>query len=203
MFVNRSQSGARNGRLAIGALGLALLCAGALPATAGNDGRKGTSGAMELQIPVGPRGTALGGSAVSDVDGVEAIFWNPAGLGSLEGTEALFSHTTYFADQKLNFASVATRLGDFGVVGLNVKVLSVGDIIVTTEEAPDGTGDVISPTFTVFGLSLARQFTDRVLFGGTVNVVNERIINNTASGIAFDFGVQYMTGWKGLKLGWP
>jgi hypothetical protein len=203
MYVNRSHSSRRGSRgLAIGALaGLALLCVGSLPALAGNEGRKGTSGALELQIPVGPRGTALGGSVVGDVDGVESIFWNPAGLGSLEGTEAMFTHTSYFADQKVNFASVATKLGDFAVIGLNVKVLSIGDIIVTTEDAPDGTGDVLSPTFAVFGLSLARQFTDRVLFGGTMNLVNERILNNTASGIAFDFGVQYLTGWRGLRLG--
>ncbi|HYM82261.1 MAG TPA: PorV/PorQ family protein [Candidatus Limnocylindria bacterium] len=200
--MNRSQTSGRAVRgLAIGALtGLVLLCAAA-PVWAGNEGRKGTSGAHELRLPVGPRGSALGGSVVGDVTGVESIFWNPAGLGALEGTQALFSHTQYFAEQKLNFAAVATQLGGFGVIGLNVKVLSIGDIIVTTEDAPEGTGDVISPTFTVLGLSLARQFTDRVLFGGTVNLVNERILNTTASGVAFDLGVQYLTGWRGLKLG--
>jgi hypothetical protein len=203
MFVIRSHSSGREllalARCALA--GLALLTALAGAAWAGNEGRKGTSGAHELAIPVGPRGTALGGTVVGDVDGVEAVFWNPAGLSTLEGTQALFSHTQYFADMKLNYAAVATRMGDFGVVGLNAKVLSIGDLIVTTEDAPDGTGEIISPTFTVLGLSLARQFTDRVMFGGTINLVNERILNTSASGVAFDFGVQYVTGWRGLKLG--
>lgn len=203
MFVIRSHTGGREraSRERDQLAGLALLSALAGAAWAGNDGRKGTSGAHELSIPVGPRGSALGGSVVGDVDGVEAVYWNPAGLGSLEGTQALFSHTTYFADMKLNYAAVAARLGDFGVIGFNAKVLSIGDIIVTTEDAPEGTGEIISPTFTVLGVSLARQFTDRVMFGGTINLVNERILNTTASGVAFDLGVQYSTGWRGVKLG--
>src|SRR5262245_29586236 len=43
-------------------------------AYAGSDGRKGTAGASELQIPVGARSTALGGTVVSDVTGIEAMF---------------------------------------------------------------------------------------------------------------------------------
>jgi hypothetical protein len=52
----------------------------------------------------------------------------------------------------------------------------------------------------VIGLSWARQFTDRVLFGGTANVVTERIASVSANGVAFDFGVQYLTGWNGPAL---
>jgi hypothetical protein len=178
---------------------LTLLVSGS--AWAGSEERKGTGGAYELKIPVGPRGTALGGAAVGDVEGIESIFWNPAGLSTLEGTEALFSHTTYFADQKLNFAAIATKVGGSTVIGFNAKVLSIGQIFVTTEDAPEGTGDIITPTFSVLGLSVARQFTDRVRAGVTVNYVNERIIDNSAGGVALDFGVQYLAGWRGVKLG--
>ncbi|HET7224884.1 MAG TPA: PorV/PorQ family protein [Candidatus Eisenbacteria bacterium] len=182
-------------------LGLALIVAAAGPAFAGSEERKGTNGAFELQIPVGARGTALGGALGSDVSGVESIFYNPAGLGLTQTTEALFTHTAYFADQKLNYAAVATKLGNFGVLGFSAKVLSVGDVIVTTEDQPEGTGEIADPTFIVLGGSYGRQFTDRVTFGFTVNYVNENILNTTASGVAFDFGVQYLTGWNGLKFG--
>src|SRR5512137_2251626 len=87
-------------RLSILALVLVLLAGVAVPALAGSNGRKGTAGAPELSIAVGPRGTALGGAVVSDVTGVESMFWNPAGLGTLTKTEAMFSHTQYFADMK-------------------------------------------------------------------------------------------------------
>jgi len=183
--------------LVLACLGLAL--AGA--AWAGSSQRLGTSGASELLIPVGPQGTALGGTAVSDADGVEAMFWNPAGLGGMEGTQALFSHTSYIADMKLNYAGAATRVGTMGTLGIAAKVLSIGDIPVTTEAEPDGTGEVIQPTFATIGVTWAKQFTDRVKFGTTVNVVSEHVLDNAATGLAFDFGVQYDTGWRGLKMG--
>lgn len=189
-------------RLVIRALVLlALLSWTAAPAFAGSDQRKGTDGAQELRLPVGPRGSALGGAVVGDASGVEALFWNPAGLAGLQKTEAMFSHTQYFADQKLNYAAIGANLGGFGNLGFNAKVLSIGDVIVTTEDAPEGTGEIATPTFTILGITWAKQFTDRVAFGATANYVNEKIINQTASGVAFDFGVQYATGWNNLKLG--
>ena len=183
-------------------VGLLALAAGWVgPAYAGSNERKGTAGAQELLMGVGPRGTALGSAVTADASGVEAMFWNPAGLGTVKGTEAMFSHTGYFADQKLNYAAVASHVGGAGVLAFDAKVLSIGDIIVTTEDAPEGTGQILNPTFTVLGLGYARQFTDRVLFGGVVHYVNEQIANASASGLAFDFGVQYTTGWNGLQFG--
>jgi hypothetical protein len=184
------------------ASGLALLLAcAASSAWAGSQERKGTGGATELRLPVGPRGSALGSPVVADVSGVEALFWNPAGVANMEGTEVLFSHTSYIADMDINWAAVAVNLKRFGVLGFQAKVLSIGDIIVTTEDAPEGTGEIIDPTFTVLGVTYARRFTDRVLFGGTLDYVNERIMESTARGLAVDLGVQYFTGWHGLKFG--
>lgn len=179
----------------------ALLASVAMSAFAGSEGRTGTAGATELTIPVGARGSALGGAVASDVRGIEAMFYNPAGLAALGGTDVLVSHESYFADMKVNYAGAATKLGGLGVIGVSAKVLSIGDILVTTENAPEGTGEVLTPTFTVMGVTWARQFTDRVNFGGTVNLVSENIVDNKASGMAFDFGVQYSTDWHGFGLG--
>lgn len=168
---------------------------------AGSSERTGTSGANELRIEVGPRSTALGGTTVADVAGAEALFWNPAGLAGLGGTQAYFTHVNYIADMKLNYFAIATRAGDFGEIGFSAKVLGVGDILVTTEQAPDGTGDVLSPTFTTLGLTYARRFTDRVRFGATGQVISEKVGQVGASGVGFDFGFQYDTGYRGLTFG--
>jgi hypothetical protein len=174
-----------------------------LPSTmawSGSDERKGTSGAGELLIPVGPRTSALGIAGASDVVGAEATFWNPAGLAPMEGTEALFSHTQYFADMQVNYAAAATQLGALGTLGFSAKVLSVGDVIVTTEQAPEGTGEILNPTFTVLGISWARTFSDRVSFGSTVNFVSEQVSSLSAHGVAFDFGARFDPGWRGMQL---
>ena len=189
-------------RLMTRVVGVTLLLSLAMSsAWAGSDGRKGTNGANELLIPVGPRGSALGDAVSSDVSGAEALYWNPAGLANLDGSEALFSHTNYFADMKVNYMAAAVKAGNLGNLGFSAKVLSVGDVIITTEAAPDGTGEIATPTFTVLGVSWARSFTDRVSFGATTNFVSENVLSMHASGMAFDFGVQYDTGWRGLKLG--
>ena len=81
MTVQQSMKGDRTmSRVIIRSLGLAALLALAVTsAWAGSDERKGTSGAAELTIPVGPRGSAMGASVASNIVGAEAIFWNPAG----------------------------------------------------------------------------------------------------------------------------
>jgi len=183
---------------AASALLLAVL-AGA--AGAGSSERQGTSGANELRIPVGPRGTALGGSTVADASGPEALFWNPAGLATLTQTDAYFSHLSYIADMSVSYFALVTKAGSFGNIGFSAKMLSVGDVIVTTEAAPEGTGEILSPTFATLGLTYARQFTDRVRFGTTLQFVNETVAQARARGVAFDFGFQYDTGLNGPVFG--
>lgn len=170
-------------------------------AWAGSIERIGTNGAPELLISVGPRSNALGGNAVGDVKGSEALYWNPAGLAVLNGTEAFFTHLTHIGETNVNYFSIATRAGNFGNLGLSAKVFDVGDVIVTTEQAPDGTGEILSPTFATIGASYARQFTDRVRFGATVQFVNEAVLEARARGVAFDFGFQYDTNEHGLVFG--
>src|SRR6266542_4586036 len=93
---------------ALVALALALGVPG--QARAGSDERKGTGGALELRLPVGPRGSALGPPVVADASGIDALFWNPAGLATIERTDVDCSHTQYIADRKINFAAMGTRI---------------------------------------------------------------------------------------------
>jgi len=170
---------------------------------AGSDRRIGTAGAQELRIPVGSRGTALGGAIAADAVGTDAIFYNPAGVALIEGTEAMFSNLQYFADMDLNYFAVTKSIEDFGSIGISAKVLSVGDIVKTTENASTvtGTGEIFSPTMSVIGLTYSRILTDRVAFGVTGMYINESIDLVSASGVAFDFGINYDTKWRGLTLG--
>jgi hypothetical protein len=183
--------------LAVGLVAALLLAS----ATAyGSADRLGSAGAQELRIPVGAREVAIGGAVVADAAGAAALFWNPAGAGNTVNTEILFSHQPYIADMNVEYVAVNTPTG-IGTIGASVKVLSVGEMLVTTEAAPEGTGETTSPTMSVLGLTYSRAMTDRVLFGVTAMYVNETILRESAKGVAFDFGFQYHPGWRGLKLG--
>jgi hypothetical protein len=181
---------------------LAILTLITGPVWAGSLGRIGTAGAPELRLPVGARSIALSGADLAMVSGAEALFYNPAGIvATSHKTEALFSNTQYIANMHVNFVGLTQSVGDWGSIGVSAKVLSIGDIVQTTESAPDGTGETFSPTFSTIGLTYGKAMTDRVNFGGTLYYISEKILQETAAGAAFDFGFQYDTGVHGTKLG--
>jgi hypothetical protein len=180
---------------------IVLLAVSLTSVYAGNERRIGTAGAQELRIPVGARGTALGGAVVANVTGVEAIYWNPAGLASLAGTEAMFSYQPYLADIDINFAGVATRIEDFGTIAASAKIVSIGDMEETTNEYPDGTGRIFSPTLSVISVAYSRIMTNRVSFGVTGKFIHEKIFEVSATGVAFDVGFIYDPGWQGFSVG--
>lgn len=164
--------------------------------------RKGTAGAQELAIPIGSRATSLGGSVIADVYGLESIYWNPAGASSIKSVEAMFSYLDYIADMKFTFGAVGANVPGFGTISVSARILSIGDIIVTTEDIPMGTGDILSPNFTTLGITYSRQMTDRIYFGTSINLINERISQMNAQGWCMDFGFQYVPGLiRGLKIG--
>jgi hypothetical protein len=173
-----------------------------MTAVSANKDRIGTAGAQELLVPVGGRGVAFGGSSMLFTSGVEALYWNPAGLSRIEhGTEALFSHMSYIADINVNYGAVAVQAGDFGTLGFALKNISFGDIPLTTELYPDGTGDTYSPTFLTLGVSYSKLLTDRISVGLTATLVTEKILSTSASDLAFDVGIQYRNlGVQGLQL---
>ena len=162
--------------------------------------KMGTAGATELRIPVGTRSTGMAGAVAADVSGTDALFWNPAGAVGIEGTEAVLTYRSYIADMYITYVAVASRFS-YGAIGVNAKVLSLGDIYVTTESAWDGTGEVYSINIPVLGLTYAIDLTDRVYFGITGMYFNEKIMDTQASGLAFDLGFQYIVPWRTLKLG--
>ncbi len=154
--------------------------------------RIGTNAASELLIPVGARYIGMGGAALAMVQGIEAIYWNPAGLALSDYTaDAMFSHMSYIADMNVNYVAVGAKFGGFGSLGFSIKALDIGDINVTTEEFPDGTGATFSPQFIIGGLTYSRALTDRISVGATINIINEDIDRVSARGFAFNVGVQY------------
>jgi hypothetical protein len=179
----------------------AVLLAPASLANAGGLDRVGTAGAQELRIPVGAASVAIGGSAVALGNGLGNMFYNPASLAAVDENQALVSYSSYLADSKVNYGAVSTKIGSAGNLAFSVKVLNVGDIIVTTEAAPEGTGEILNPNFAVLGVTYGRRMTDRVLLGISGAYVSEKIAEVSANGFAVDLGVQYDTGWRGLRFG--
>lgn len=170
----------------------------------GGQNRAGTAGAPELRIPVGARYLAMVGSPIATVNGLEAIYWNPAGVDfTPNSASALFSYRSYIADMNMSYLAISGRLGDIGSVGLSFRSLNIGEIDVTTMDQPDGTGQIVNPGYFIIGLTYSKQLTDRIGVGINFNFVNETIDRVSASTFCFDAGVQYkdVLDVRGLALG--
>jgi hypothetical protein len=139
---------------------------------------------------------------ISSITGVEAMYWNPAGLSLMNTqTQVMASHMKYIADIDINYVAGAVDLGSMGVLGASLKTMSFGEELVTTLESPSGTGETWSPTYLTSSITYARKMSDKILFGTTVKVIYEQILTMSATGFAFDFGLQYLAGKSGLKFG--
>lgn len=171
---------------------------------AGGGKRNGTGGANELLIPVGVRGIALSGSNISNSFGIESLHWNPAGLSKTShSVEATFSYMSHIADIGVNYGAVAANVPELGIFSFSIKALNVGEIPVTTNANPDGTGQTFSPQFLTLGLTFARNLSDKISVGLTANLISERMDLVSAMGVAFNIGVMYehLASINGLSFG--
>jgi len=170
---------------------------------AGDPARVGTSSGVQVKVPVGSRNLAMGGADIATTNNIDAIFWNPAGLGEFAGSVAgHLSTQTLIADISTNYLAMAFNTG-FGVIGISLKTFDFGNIDVTTVENMDGTGETYSPTYATGGVTFAKALTDKINFGITGKMVYESIPRADASAFAVDFGIQYkeLLDIEGLALG--
>lgn len=167
------------------------------------DARNGTSAASQLLVPQGGRHLS-GGGAVATASGLEASYWNPAGLvNSANEVNAIFSRRSFIGDIGINFFGASLKVGETGSLGLTARTWDIGEINITDEFHPDGTGGQFSPSIFVIGASYSKKLTDRTNVGFGINYLNESFERVGASGISFDVGVQYSSflNYDGLNIG--
>ena len=168
----------------------------------GQNSRMGSASSTQLLVVPSAKHLS-GGGAAATATGMDATFWNPAGLAMSENSiDAIFSNRQYFADIDNSFFGVATDIGEYKM-GVTVRSFNMGDINETTVFYPDGTGQVFTPNFSILGGTIAKKLSDNTSVGMNVNYIREGFGRVTASGTAFDLGVQYkgLLGRENLDVG--
>src|SRR2546425_1036113 len=166
--------------------------------------RAGTSSGTFLRIGVGARAIGLGESFVAVANDPSAIYWNPAGLASLQRQEVALSHVGWPGD--VNYEHVAyvlpvRRLG--GSLAFQLGVLST-EIDETTELQPFGTGRSFFYSDLVVGGAYARRWTDKLLVGAGVKYVREDLGSEvggpTTNATLVDIGSIYYLGYGSVRI---
>ena len=161
----------------------------------------GTSAAPFLGIDIGAKAVAMGAAFGGLSDDGSALIWNVGAMSRMEHNIAYFTYLNWFADINIQYASIIYQLPMIGALGVGVTYVDYGEMDVTTIEDPYGTGERFSANDISFGVSFARNLTDRFSIGGTVKYIAQSIYNEKAEGFALDIGTLYITHFNDMRLG--
>lgn len=166
-------------------------------AWAGNSDRAGQAGATELLINPWAASGGLHGMNTSTVKGIEAMRGNTAGLAFVDKTQIAFASTKWLSGSgvNLNAFGFGQRIGESGVLGINLMSVSFGEVAVTTNDSPEGaSGATYRPQLLNISVGYAKSFSESIHVGFGITMVNESISDVRASGVCMDMGIQYVTG---------
>ena len=172
---------------------------------AGASDKSGSVAFKFLNLHYDARGAALGGLA-AQAAGAEALYWNPAGLAKAGGLGFSAGMTQWLVETSYMNASVVMPMAG-GVLGVGFVSVDYGDFM-ASGWAEVGGSYVFNPnagTFTAsdnaIQVSYGRFLSDKFSIGGSAKMVSESIDDASLSGLAFDVGTQFNTGYKNLQLG--
>jgi hypothetical protein len=153
------------------------------------------AGAIFLLIAPGARAGGMGEAQVAVANDAYASYWNPAGLGFLEGSELALMHVNWLPgladDLYYEFFAFRKRYPTLGTLGGHLIFLNLGEQIRTSE-----TGDELG-TFTsymtAFSLSYSALISRTQSFGINTKVSYQHLVeigagSEKGKGTSIDFG---------------
>ena len=158
-----------------------------------------------LNIQTDARTAALGGTA-AQASGAGAMFSNPAGLaGSSMGLSAGMSQ--WLVETDIMSVGLALPMAG-GVIGLGLVSVDYGNMMRSGWGEESGQF-IFQPNqdgaFTAADMSLqvsyGKSLTDKFSIGGSVKRISQSIDDVDINGTAFDIGMQFNTGYKGVRMG--
>ena len=193
----------RRSLLILGAL--ALLCAAARPASAGG---VGTNLAAFLEVDGGVRQIGMGGAFTGLSDDAMCVFYNPAGLRFLDGSEVHLSASEWVADLSYQHMAYGFRYGTLpGYFGISWTIMQMPPFREKTEyydpssEFSVGTLQNVDAGDMAWGGSYCWAFTEHFSVGATVRWYHLSMADAFAEGICGDVGFLYDTPFRNLRVG--
>ena len=173
----------------------------------------GTSGSAALKIGVGARSPGMGEASVAAVDDVSSIYWNPAGLFQIRGSQLSAMHIEWLDDIRYEWVGYAQPLASWAAIAADVSYVYMGDMVRTIESPTEGYEE--NGTFTaadVAGrIALAGRTFKGIIVGISLqmlqsnvdfeDVTKDRVGDKTAESIVIGLGGLYDTPIPDLTVG--
>lgn len=131
--------------------------------------KKGQTGFRFLENPISAEAIGRGGLGLVNFTNSNTVFWNPSGLGWMEGKFDFNSNYTK-GIANINYSSFvgAINLGKYGVLALDFLNMDYGEFYGTrranNEKGFEDTG-VFSPNAYAVGLTFSQKVSDRFSYG--------------------------------------
>ncbi len=151
--------------------------------------RVGTTTANFLEYGFGSAGNAMGDAYVSMANDLSSIYWNPAGLASMNQSEAMFMYQPWLVDINTSFAATGIVLPKVGTLALGIISANYGEMEVTSLAMQEGTGEKFSSNDFAAMCSYGRKLTTWFSFGASAKYISSSIMHTKASAFAVDLGV--------------
>lgn len=158
----------------------------------------GRINAAFLKIDAGSRPVSMGSAFVGVADDVNTIFWNPAGLTSIEERELTAMHNFSFADINNESFGYAQKVGSKGVFGISI-LGTFAEIERRTGPSDEPNSTFVAGSFAA-GLSYSHKILPNLSIGGTAKFINQQFDVEDMTGSAFDIGGIFHLGNK-LSIG--
>ncbi len=184
---------------------LALVSTGASPVLAGG---VGTNLAAFLEMDGGTRQMGMGGAFTGLADDAMCVFYNPAGLRFLEGSEIHMAASSFAADISYQHMSYGFRHSALpGYFGLSWTIMQMPPFREKTEyydadsEFEIGALENVDAGDMAWGGSYCWAFTEHFSVGATVRWYHLAMADALAEGMCGDLGVLYDTPFRNLRVG--
>lgn len=139
-----------------------------------------------LRNDYGARAAALGGSFVSMTDDPNLLFYNAAGLATLEHSQFSLGFFKHLLDINSGYLSYVQEVQDFGHVAAGLVYINYGDFTRRDERGNDlGT---FSASELALSVGYADHLTDGMMYGAAVKFVYSGIAEATSTAMALDLG---------------
>ena len=155
--------------------------------------RSGTVAGQFLKIDVSARAIGMGGAQVAVADGASSLAYNASGILSVADYGFAATYTAWFANIQHSYASVVKNIPNVGAIGASFIMMATDDMIETTPQYPEGTGQTFRASEYAFSLAFARQVTEQFRLGLNAKVIQSYLFNTElgSSSFAVDVGTMY------------
>ncbi len=156
-----------------------------------------------FKLPIGARGTAMGGGLAANTQGVESMVWNPAGLTSGSQHEVFADYTSLYEDMNAAAVGYSCQMPWISL-GALISYFGYGAIERFDLDAynnPIRTNQSIEPFSLIAELGAAKSLSPALSLGVSTKFMQEDLVDKKFYFLAWDLGLQVVTGLEGLRVG--